>query len=93
MVNDYVEIIGVLLATVWTTSQHWTEKNTPYPNTSIETAPRFAGNPRQRHQYFTSSGMTGSAAGGNDSSVEIGDLESHPDFAVQEKRRSLTSFP
>jgi hypothetical protein len=90
LANDYVEIIGVLLATVWTTSQSWTEKNTPYPNTSIETAPRFAGNSRPRH--FTSSGGTTRAG---DSSIDVGDLESHPDFAVQEKGRShgLSSFP
>lgn len=83
MANDYVEIIGVLLATVWTTGKQWTEKNTVYPDTSVKTAPRFASN------YQLRSGMTESGiARGEFSQAERGDLESHPDyFAAQDKGR------
>jgi len=83
MANDYVEIIGVLLATVWTTSNQWTEKNTVYPDTSVKTAPRFASN-YQLRSGTTESGITR----GEFSEAERGDLESHPDyFAAQDKGR------
>lgn len=88
MANDYVEIIGVLLATVWTTSKHWTDKHTTSTShsTSIETTPHFASKPRH-----TGSGTAGTGIEVDDSSIE-GDIESHRGFTAQEKGRRLGRY-
>ena len=89
--NAFVEIIGVLLATIWTSSFHWSHSTSTVRGAAIESIPRFA--PKNAASAFSSVAIPGSGLiqmkthveTSMDSQIELGHVESHPQFAVVEK--------
>ncbi|KAH9478635.1 hypothetical protein JR316_0009092 [Psilocybe cubensis] len=95
LTNDYVEIVGVLLATVWASTSHWTDQNSSDISSKSyggSTAPRFARHIRlNQSETFTNStrGAGYTADDGHiemkgmdpQSKIEIAPLESHLEFS------------
>ena len=97
LTNSFVEIIGVLLATVWTSSSHWSDSTNTVRRTTVGSIPRFA--PKGAARSFSSAGIPGSGLiqikthveTSMDSQIELGHVESHADFAVIEKSPEVLS--
>jgi hypothetical protein len=95
--NSFVEIIGVLLATVWTSSSHWSDSTGTVRGTTVESIPHFA--PKNAASAFSSVAIPGSGLiqmkthveTSMDSQIELGHIESHPQFAVIEKSSEVLS--
>ena len=95
--NSFVEIIGVLLATVWASSSHWSDSTSTVRGNTVENTLRFA--PKNGASTFSSAGISGSGliqaktdvGTSMDSQIELGHVESHPHFAVIEKSRGVLS--
>jgi hypothetical protein len=95
--NCFVEIIGVLLATVWTSSSHWSDSTGTVRGATIESIPRIAR--KNGANTFSSSVIPGSGLiqmkthveTSMDSQIELGHVESHPQFAVIEKSAKVLS--
>jgi hypothetical protein len=95
--NSFVEIIGVLLATVWTSSSHWSDSTSTVRGNTVENIPRFA--PKNDASTFSSAAISGSGLiqtkthveTSMDSQIELGHVESHPHFAVIEKSCGVLS--
>ena len=91
LTNSFVEIIGVLLATVWTSGSHWKSDSTSTVRGVSTENIRFA---RKNGASTVSSPGTGpsihmkthvTVETSMNSQIELGHVESHPRFAVIEK--------
>ena len=97
LTNSFVEIIGVLLATVWTSSSHWSDSTNTVRRTTVGSIPRFA--PKSAASAFSSAAIPGSGLiqikthveTSMDSQIELGHVERHADFAVIEKSPEVLS--
>jgi hypothetical protein len=95
--NCFVEIIGVLLATVWTSSSHWSDSTNTVRGTTVENIPRFT--PKNGASAFSSAAIPGSGLiqmtthveTSTDSQIELGHVESHAHFSVIEKSPEVLS--
>ena len=97
LTNGFVAIIGVLLATVWTSSSHWSDSTGTVRGTTVESAPHFA--PKNGASTISSAAIPGSGLiqmkthveTNMDSQIELGHVESHPHFSVIEKSPRVLS--
>jgi hypothetical protein len=95
--NGFVEIIGVLLATIWTSSSHWSDSTGTVRGTTVESIPHIA--PKNAASAFSSVAIPGSGLiqmtthveTSTDSQIELGHVESHAHFAVIEKSPEVLS--
>ena len=96
-INSFVDIIGVLLATIWTSSSHWSDPTGTVRGTTVENIPHFA--PKNAASPFSSVAIPGSeliqikthVETSIDSQIKLGHVESHPHFAVIEKSPGVLS--
>lgn len=89
LTNSFFEIIGVLLATVWTSSSHWSDSTNTVRGITVEKIPRFA-RKNGASTFLSAAGsgliqMQTHVETSIDSQIELGHIESHPHFAVVEK--------
>jgi len=95
--NSFVEIIGVLLATVWTSSSYWSDSTSTVRGTTVEGISRSV--PKNGASPLSSAATPGSGRvqikthveTSMDSQIELGQVESHPHFAVVEKSPGVLS--
>ena len=91
MTAAFVEIIGVLLATIWASSSHWSDSTGTVRGATVESIPRFT--PKNAASAFSSVAIPGSGLiqmkahveTSVDSQIELGHVESHPQFSVVKK--------